>query len=152
MVQSPRQPAMWWVKLRSSAAPCGRVHDLGMEHARRRSGAASSAMAAKGAPSLTPTTRKPGGSASTRSPWLIHTCSRAPLAPQPVEQRAVVGDVDEGAAEFAVVARLDRAAQLGAHGLLAIADAQHRHAQLEHRLRRARRAASRSPRPGRPTG
>ena len=41
------------------------------------------AMAAKGAPSLTATVRNPGGSATTRSPWLIHTCSRAPFGHNP---------------------------------------------------------------------
>jgi len=46
-----------------------------------------------------------------------------------------------GAAEFAVMAGFDPAAQLRRHGHLAIANAQHRHALLEHRLRRARRIA-----------
>jgi hypothetical protein len=40
-------------------------------------------------------------------------------------------DQDLGAAELAVVAAFDRAPQLGAHGHLAVADAQHRHAELE---------------------
>ena len=31
IVQSPVQPAMLWTKLRRSRAPCGRVHDLGVE-------------------------------------------------------------------------------------------------------------------------
>src|SRR6185437_3952812 len=43
-----------------------------------------------------------------------------------------------GAAEFAVVAGLDPPAQLRRHGHLAIADAQHRYALLEHGLRGAR--------------
>ncbi|MNX96311.1 hypothetical protein D3C86_1286230 [compost metagenome] len=47
------------------------------------------------------------------------------------EQRALAGDDDLGAAELAMVAALDLAAQLGADGLLAVADAQHRHAGLE---------------------
>jgi len=64
-----------------------------------------------------------------------------PLAvrPDPLEQRAAAFDADEGAAELAVMAALDRAAELGAHGLLAIADAEDRHAGLEDRLRGARR-------------
>ena len=61
-------------------------------------------MAAKGAASLAATARKPGGKASTWSPWLIQTCSRPPFGHKPVEQPALVGDVDEGAAEFPVVA------------------------------------------------
>src|ERR1700743_1909300 len=47
--------------------------------------------------------------------------------------------MDIGAAEFAVMAAFHLAAQLGAHGHLAITDAQHGHAHLEHALRRARR-------------
>ena len=93
---------------------------------------------AKGAPSLTPTARKPGGSLVTRSPWLIQTCCAVALAPDAVEQRAVLGDLDEGAAELAMVRALDLAAELGAQGLLAIADAEQRHAHLEGDLRRAR--------------
>ena len=64
-----------------------RVDDLGMEqHAvkpalvignRRRSGAAS----------LAATVRNPGGNASTRSPWLIHTCSRPPFGHNPSNSR-----------------------------------------------------------------
>jgi hypothetical protein len=46
--------------------------------------------------------------------------------------------MDIGAAEFLVMAAFDLAAQLRGHGHLAIADAQHRHAHLEHGLRRAR--------------
>src|SRR4051812_41494941 len=46
-----------------------------------------------------------------------------------------------GVAEFADLAVLDLAAQLLGHCLHAVANAQHRHAQLEHRLRYARRVA-----------
>src|SRR5918996_5096969 len=59
---------------------------------------------------------------------------------QALEQRAAVDHLDERAAELAVVADLDLAAELGADGLLAVADAQYRHALREHRLGRARRA------------
>src|SRR5439155_14732345 len=61
-------------------------------------------------------------------------------APQPVEQRAGAGDLDEGAAELAVGRGLDLAAELGAQGLLAVADAEQRDAEGEDDLRRARRA------------
>ena len=40
-------------------------------------------MAANGAPFDTPITLKPGGSRVTRSPWLIHTVSLAPLSQKP---------------------------------------------------------------------
>ena len=84
---------------------------------------------------------KPGGISVTLSPWLIQTLSM----PWP-SARGEVGDVVEqlgvaarahcGEAEFALVAAFDLAAQLVRHGLHAVADAQHRHAQLEHGLRR----------------
>ncbi len=61
------------------------------------------------------------------------------LLPQPVEQRAGLLDVDEGAAVFAVVGAGDLAAQLGAHDMLAVADAEHGNALLEHLLGRAGR-------------
>ena len=61
------------------------------------------------------------------------------LGPQPGEQRAVIGDLDEGAAELAMVRGRDPAAELGAHQLLAIADAEHRHAGLEYAWRGERR-------------
>ncbi len=60
-----------------------------------------------------------------------------PLAdvPEAVEQRAFLGHGEEGAAEFAAFARLvpgaHFAAELVAHHLLAVADAQDRHAGLE---------------------
>jgi hypothetical protein len=59
--------------------------------------------------------------------------------PHAVEQRAVIGDLDGGAAEFAMMAGLDGAAELLRHGLFAVADAQHRHASGEDRQRRRRR-------------
>ena len=61
-------------------------------------------------------------------------------APGGIEQPACGLDLDIGAAEFAVMAALDVAAELGRHGHLAVADAEHRHAGIEDRLRRARRA------------
>ena len=60
--------------------------------------------------------------------------------PGGVEQVALGFDLDIGAAEFAVMPALDFAAELGGHGHLAVADAEHRHAGIEDRLRRARRA------------
>ena len=64
------------------------------------------------------------------------------LAGRPVgiEQRALGFDLDIGAAELAMMAALDLAAELGRHGHLAVADAEHGHAGIEDRLRRARRA------------
>ena len=61
-------------------------------------------------------------------------------APGGIEQPAFGLDLDIGAAELAVMAALDVAAELGGHGHLAVADAEHRNAGIEDRLRRARRA------------
>ena len=54
-----------------------------------------------------------------------------------LEQIRVAARAYLGVAELALVAALHLAAQLLCHGLHAVADAQHRHAQLEHRLWRA---------------
>ena len=63
------------------------------------------------------------------------------LLPHAVEQRVGLLHLDEGLAEFAVVGGLHLAAQLGAHGLLAIADAEHGKAAGEDPVRRAGAAA-----------
>ena len=67
---------------------------------------------------------------------------RRPLADleHALEQRRLVDDLKLGAAELAGVPALDHAAKGSHHGLLAIADAEHRHAGIEDRLWRLRRA------------
>ncbi len=62
------------------------------------------------------------------------------LLPHALEQRRVLGHRHFGAAEFAVMPALHLAAELMRHRLLAVADAEHRHAGLEDRHRRERRA------------
>ena len=57
-----------------------------------------------------------------------------------LEQRRLVDDLQLGAAELAGVPRFHLAAERRHHGLLAVADAEHRHARVEHGLRRLRRA------------
>ena len=69
-----------------------------------------------------------------------YLCAAA-LGPQSVEQQAVVDDVDKGAAELLMLAQRDAAAQFVAHRLHAVADPQHRHAELERGRGRARRGA-----------
>ena len=64
------------------------------------------------------------------------------LLPHALEQRRVLGDVDFGAAEFAVMPALDLAAELLRHCLFAVADAEHRHAGFVDRQRRERRPFS----------
>ncbi len=62
------------------------------------------------------------------------------LLPDAVEQGGVSRHLELGAAELAMVAAFDAAAHLRHHGLLAVADAEHRQAGLEHPVGRARRA------------
>src|SRR5436305_373968 len=57
-----------------------------------------------------------------------------------VEEPACRFDLDIGAAELAVMAAFDIAAELGRHGHLAVANPQYRNAGVEDRLRGARRA------------
>jgi hypothetical protein len=58
-----------------------------------------------------------------------------------VQQFGMAAGAHFGVAEFAHFAVFDLAAQLGRHGLHAVADAEHRDAQFEHGLRGARRVA-----------
>ena len=67
-----------------------------------------------------------------------------------LEQRRLVDDLQLGAAELALMSAFDHPAQRRHHGLLAVADAEHRHPDIEQRLRRARRA--RLVHAGRPAG
>ncbi|CAI8196010.1 MAG: Uncharacterised protein [SAR116 cluster bacterium] len=59
--------------------------------------------------------------------------------PQPVKQGTILGYIQRGAAKLTACAGLGTPAQLLAHGLLSIADTQHRHRQIKYRLRGARR-------------
>ncbi len=103
-------------------------------------------MPAIGQLGVLPISLKPGGMSMTLSPWLIHTFSMpwpsaVAKSSMPFEQRGMAAGAHFGIAEFAHLAVFHLAAQLRRHGLHAVADAQHRHAQLEHGLRRARRVA-----------
>ena len=89
-------------------------------------------MAAKGEVSLWAIGVKPGGMAAMRSPWLIQTVERWPGARRPSNRGEGRSRRISARPILAVVGGLDPAAELGAHGLLAVADAQHRHAELEH--------------------
>ncbi len=59
--------------------------------------------------------------------------------PDILEQRAVIRHFDQGAAEFAMMAALDRAAELLRHGLFAVANAEYRYAGGQDRHRCGRR-------------
>ncbi len=92
-----------------------------------------------GALAEVPAATKPSGSLVTRSPWLIHTGYFWPTSQTPSVSARRRRHLDLGAAEFAMMAGLDLAAELRRHGLLAVADAEHRHAGLVDRQRRQRR-------------
>ena len=98
-------------------------------------------MAAKGEVSLLGDDGEAGGMAVTRSPWLIQTGRALARGQEALEQAARAGrGVISARPNSRSVAGLDLAAELGAHGLLAVADAQHRDA--EPRTRPAVRAGS----------
>ena len=61
----------------------------------------------------------------------------------PLEQGALTDEIDEGAAELALVGALNLAAQRRTHGLLAVTDAEHGQAHLEPGGIRARRLIGR---------
>ena len=73
-------------------------------------------------------------------------------APGGIEQLARGLDLDIGAAEFAVMAALDLAAELGGHGHLAVADAEHGNAGIEDELAARGASPPRAPTPGRRRG
>ena len=111
MVQSPFRPAMPVGEVAQHQRAARGVGHLGVELDAVEA-AASSAMAAKGEPSEVAMTSKPCGMAVILSPWLIQTVSRWPTSPRPANSGLSLVDDDLGAAELAVVAALDRAAQL----------------------------------------
>ena len=139
MLQSPGRPAMRRTKLPISWPPLRRVRHLGMElhgvelallvgdgRERRALGDADHLEAG----------RQLRDAVAVAHP---HGVALA-LLPHAVEQRGLAGHLQLGAAELAVVAAFDAAAHLRHHGLLAVADAEHRQAGLEHPVGRARRA------------
>ena len=83
----------------------------------------------------------PGGSSVTLSPWLIQTLEEAvavggALVLEVRQQAGVPARPNLGIAELAMRARFDLAALLHGHREHAVADAEHRNAELEHRGRR----------------
>ena len=92
---------------------------------------------------------KPGGGSKTVSRWDIQqVCSRG----MPAQQHARLGDVQIRAAELAHLGLLDAPAERVHEQLHAVADAHHRHAQLQQpALQRAARRR-RTPTPARPRG
>ena len=139
MLQSPGSPAMRRTKLPISAAPARRVRHLGVElHGvepallvgdgrERRALGHGHHLEAGG---------ELGDAVAVAHP---HGVGLA-LGPHALEQGRIGDHLQLGAAELAVVAALHPAAELRHHGLLAVADAEHRQAGLEHPVRRPGRA------------
>ena len=134
MVQSPFSPAMPWVKFLQHLARRAACASPPGGTGRRRSGGPRRRSPHRATRPRWRRRRSPRGMATILSPWLIQTVSSSPTAARPASSGRGLLDGDLGAAELAGVAALDLAAQLFAHGHLAVADAQHRHAQPRTRL------------------
>ena len=101
---------------------------------------AASPKMAKGAPSERPNTSKPSGSEMTRSPWLIQTWWRWPVAHRPSNSGHSFS-ISTKARPNSRWSEPSASPPSWTHMVIcAVADAEHRHAGLEHDLRRARAA------------
>ena len=127
MVQSPEQPAIVVGEVAQQLRAVRRVHHLGMElHAVEAAavvGDGGEGRALAGGHHAE-AGRQAGHPVAMAHPHLLARARR----PDAVEQGAGRRHVEIGAAELAVLGALHLAAELGAHGLLAVADAEHRHA------------------------
>ena len=117
----------------------GRMRDLGMEHqaviAARLVGDQRERRIFGGADARK-SRRQPGDAVAMAHPDDMAFAG----FPEALEQRAGRADGDFRPAEFAMMAALHFAAELLGHRHLPVADAEHRHARREDRLRRARTA------------
>jgi hypothetical protein len=148
MVQSPLQPAMRWTKVADQFGAVRRVHHFRVElhgvdaalHRRRWR---------KGAPAdVALTVRKPSGSLVTRSPWLIHTWMALSPFQTPSNSGARPGTSTKARPNSRWWPPRPTPPSC-AHGLLAVADAQHGQAELK-TFCGARRAANVGHRAGPP--
>ena len=116
-------------------AALGRMHHLGMEH---EAVIAPCVVGDDGErrPLAHPHGAEAGGQLGHPVAMAHPDLLAAALLPDAVEQRAILDHLDEGAAVLAIIRWLDLAAELGAEGLMAVADAEQRHAHLEGDLRR----------------
>ena len=122
----PEQPHTPYAKFRSTSAPRGVCTTSGWNCTakNRRRG---SSTAAKGHDGVEATGSNPGGRASTRSPWLIHTSSSRR---EPLEERGRLLHVDRRGPVLTVGRSRHPAAQLVRQELQPVADPEHRYAQL----------------------
>ena len=87
-----------------------------------------------------PNTSKPSGREMTRSPWLIQTWWRWPVAHRPSNSGHSFSISTKARPNSRWSELSTSPPSCDAHRHLAVADAEHRHAGLEHDLRRARAA------------
>ena len=151
IVQSPVQPQTSNAKLRRISRPRSVCATSGWNSSAYRPRSASS-IAATGALALVATTRKPGRRGRDE---VAVARPHAQLVGHAVEERAPSASLTRAPCAWPnsrCAARRDAAAERVGHQLHAVADAEHRHAQLEQRRDRtaARPLPTRSS--GRPTG
>jgi hypothetical protein len=148
IVQSPAQPRCSARNWRAASPPSGVCTTSGWNMEAEALGAF---VGGDGVPARLPTCRRPRSRRAGFRPGRRGSSTPDELAdvPQPVEQSRRSDDVDERAAELAVVGGDDLAAQLLVERLLAVADAEQRDSAVEDRLRRPRRFPPRSPTPAR---
>ena len=94
-----------------------------------------------GAVALVAATANPGGTAATSSPWLAQTRSSAGISRNSAGASPLPLTCHESMAEFAMAGASHLPAQHIGHQLHAVADAEHRHAELEHARVAFRRAS-----------
>ena len=113
-----------------TAPPILRVHDLGVElHAIEAPGFVGDGGEGRGGASGD---RREAGRQGRHLVAVAHPDRHLLADPErPVEERRFVQELDRGPAELAGRAGQDLAAELRAHRLLAVADAEDRHAELE---------------------
>ena len=151
IVQSPRQPAIVVHEVAQERGAVRRVHDFEMElggvefaRSRRRSREWRVRRRANDVEAW----RQRRHPVAVAHPDRI----RSPTSQTPSNSGDGVRDLEVGAAELAVMPALDLAAELVGHGLLAVADAEDRHARLEDAIGAQRRALARCTEAGRRRG
>ena len=130
-------------EIRDKLRAIGRVHDFGMElygvEAARFVGHRRIGRVLTRCDNLEPIWQARNAIAMAHPDLVIFA-----FRPHAVKQRAWRCHAQHGAAEFAVMPAFDLSAELLAHRLLAIANAKHRNASLEHGIRRSRRTRRRN--------
>ena len=136
IVQSPVHPQTPYAKFRRISRPNSRVHDLGMKQQR-----VQRARVVHHRRDRRVRARRDDGKPPGRSRHEVAVARPDPdFRRHAGKQRRRPGDRDQRVAEFALTRRRDRAAERVRHQLHAVADAQHRDADVEHGRVALRRA------------